>query len=314
MAAASSRPSRAAAGRPSPSCGAATAIRRATLPKASVRVARPIMSARPTPARRICEQPSRARATSRCRRFAHREHRRFGGRLCDDRLDGRPAARPRRGDQLCRRRGSLVSDHVCDPDALVAAFSTLGKRSRLPMLWVFAQNDHYYPLPLAQQLRQAFVASGGMVDFVVTRPSARMGTIFSCRPHADLAAHRRPILDRHGLKLVAEPLPETPPPSLNPPSQLDPKGRDAFARYLAAPPHKALRSPPTAPMAGAAAAAARTSAPRRHGKLRPIATRSTAASYPWTAHGLPEGTNNNGWSRTAGRVLLPLREKVACEA
>jgi dienelactone hydrolase len=142
-------------------------------------------------------------------------------------------------------RGSLASDHVCDPDALVAAFSALGRRSRLPMLWVFAQNDHYFTLPLAQRLRQAFVASGGNVEFVVTPPFGKDGhDLFSqggmpiWQPIVD------EFLDRHGLKLMAEPLPETPPPSLDPPPQLGPKGRDAFRRYLAAPPHKAFAVAP----------------------------------------------------------------------
>jgi dienelactone hydrolase len=38
-------------------------------------------------------------------------------------------------------RGSLENDRVCRPDRLIDAFHTYGKSSRVPMLWVYAEND-----------------------------------------------------------------------------------------------------------------------------------------------------------------------------
>ena len=38
-------------------------------------------------------------------------------------------------------RGSRADDDVCDEDSLVRAFATLGRTSRIPTLWVYAQND-----------------------------------------------------------------------------------------------------------------------------------------------------------------------------
>jgi dienelactone hydrolase len=63
-------------------------------------------------------------------------------------------------------RGSLSSDHVCGEDALVSTFGKLGAHSRVPMLWVFAKNDHFFGPVLAERLRHAFVAAGGSVSFV----------------------------------------------------------------------------------------------------------------------------------------------------
>jgi hypothetical protein len=113
------------------------------------------------------------------------------------------------------------------------------------MLWVFAQNDHYFPIVLAQRLQQAFTAGGGHVDFVVTPPFGKDG-------HDLVSQDGMPVwlpivdqfLDRQGLKLLTEPLAAAEPPALAPPPQLGPKGREAFRRYLAAPPHKAFAVAP----------------------------------------------------------------------
>ena len=49
-------------------------------------------------------------------------------------------------------RGSLANDTVCNADALTSAFAELGKTSRLPTLWVYAQNDHFFNPTLAEKL------------------------------------------------------------------------------------------------------------------------------------------------------------------
>ena len=41
-------------------------------------------------------------------------------------------------------RGSRADNDVCDEDALVRAFATLGKTSRIPTLWIYAQNDKFF--------------------------------------------------------------------------------------------------------------------------------------------------------------------------
>ncbi len=72
-------------------------------------------------------------------------------------------------------RGSGAADQVCSADEEVAAFSSFGKRSRVPMLWVYASNDHFFGPQLAERfyksLRRHSVRTG-------TRCSARTG--FPC--------------------------------------------------------------------------------------------------------------------------------------
>jgi dienelactone hydrolase len=63
-------------------------------------------------------------------------------------------------------RGSLEADQDCRADRLVDAYRTMGKTSRVPMLWVYAENDHFFGPQLAQQLRQAFTSGGGNVEFI----------------------------------------------------------------------------------------------------------------------------------------------------
>ena len=41
-------------------------------------------------------------------------------------------------------RGSRADNDVCDEDALVRAFATLGRTSRIPTLWIYAQNDKFF--------------------------------------------------------------------------------------------------------------------------------------------------------------------------
>jgi dienelactone hydrolase len=44
-------------------------------------------------------------------------------------------------------RGSSGPDTVCGENRLVAAFAPYGKTSRAPLLWVSAQNDHFFGPP-----------------------------------------------------------------------------------------------------------------------------------------------------------------------
>ena len=63
-------------------------------------------------------------------------------------------------------RGSRADYDVCSDARLVEAFRVFGKTSRLPMLWVYTANDHFFEPKLAEKFHDAFSASGGRVEFV----------------------------------------------------------------------------------------------------------------------------------------------------
>lgn len=69
---------------------------------------------------------------------------------------------------LAGGRGSSYADTVCEEEKLVQAFAAYGKTSRVPMLWVYAQNDHFFGPQLAQKLFAAFKAKGGKAIFHAT--------------------------------------------------------------------------------------------------------------------------------------------------
>jgi dienelactone hydrolase len=141
-------------------------------------------------------------------------------------------------------RGSLEADEVCQQDKLVEGFRAFGSRSRVPMLWVYAENDHFFGPELAQKLRAAFIAGGGIVDFVRAPAFENEGhQLFS----QDGIPIWSPLVDsflrKQNLVMREQPLP-LPRPSLAAPAALSANGRKAFETYLLRPPHKAFALSP----------------------------------------------------------------------
>jgi len=137
-------------------------------------------------------------------------------------------------------RGSRADDDVCDEDALTRAFAELGKTSRTPTLWVYAQNDKFFRPDLAHRLHAGFTAAGGRAQFIDAAPFGSDGhTLFSPAgesiwlPMVDRFLHERNLGTRD---LIAAPAPA----ALTPPPWLGSKGRDGFAAYLLGGPHKAF--------------------------------------------------------------------------
>lgn len=140
-------------------------------------------------------------------------------------------------------RGSRAADDVCDEDSLVRAFAALGKTSRVPTLWVYAQNDKFFGPALARRMHTAFTAAGGRAEFIDAAAFGEDG--HSLFPRG--IAIWTPMVDEF---LRAQNLGRRdllPPPSLAaipPPPSLSEKGRAAFADYLASGPHKVFAVSP----------------------------------------------------------------------
>jgi hypothetical protein len=58
----------------------------------------------------------------------------------------------------------------CAPDKLVEATGEFGKTSRIPMLWLYSENDTYFGPPLPKLMHDAFTAAGGDAEFHMLPP------------------------------------------------------------------------------------------------------------------------------------------------
>jgi dienelactone hydrolase len=140
-------------------------------------------------------------------------------------------------------RGSRADNDVCDEDALVRAFATLGKTSRIPTLWIYAQNDKFFGPELVRRMHIAFTGAGGRAQFIDVPPFGDDGhSLFSrgislWTPMVDSFLRDQNL----GTRDIAAMPARSPMP---PPPQLRDKGRAGFADYLSASPHRAFAVSP----------------------------------------------------------------------
>jgi dienelactone hydrolase len=137
-------------------------------------------------------------------------------------------------------RGSTSPDTVCGANQLVSAFAQYGKTSRIPLLWVSAENDHFFGPRLVSQLTTAFSKAGGNVTLVTTPPFGSDGHhLFS----AGGIPIWSPIVDRflmsNDLRLRHRPM-DVSAPDVAAPSGLNAVGREGFKTYLESGPNKAF--------------------------------------------------------------------------
>jgi dienelactone hydrolase len=55
--------------------------------------------------------------------------------------------------------------HNCSPDRLVAAAGTFGATTHVPTLWLYAENDTYFPPDLSGRMADAYRSAGGGVEY-----------------------------------------------------------------------------------------------------------------------------------------------------
>lgn len=135
-------------------------------------------------------------------------------------------------------RGSSAADEVCGEDRLVDAFRTFGKTSRLPMLWVYAANDHFFAPALASRFRDAFAGAGGNVQFVAAAAFGEDGhQLFSRAGIPIWTSYVDAFFAKQVPGLAAVPMAL---PALKAPPQLAANGKATFEQYLHSAPHKAF--------------------------------------------------------------------------
>jgi invasion protein IalB/pimeloyl-ACP methyl ester carboxylesterase len=65
-------------------------------------------------------------------------------------------------------RGGRVDgkpNNNCAPDKLVTATGDFGRTARVPMLWIYAENDSYFGPELTKRMHDAFTAAGGDAEY-----------------------------------------------------------------------------------------------------------------------------------------------------
>ncbi len=136
-------------------------------------------------------------------------------------------------------RGSRADHDVCNPGDLVSAYKEFGKRSRTPMLWLYAENDKYFWPELAQRFDAAFRSQGGLDQFVLAPAIGEDGHALFRHPDA-WSSTVESFLVAQKLAPLAEPLGEPRVPDLPAPAGLGEQGLKAFHDYLLMGPHKAF--------------------------------------------------------------------------
>jgi len=128
-------------------------------------------------------------------------------------------------------RGGDGNGHLCNESGFESALHYFGKHSHTPMLWIYAENDKWFPPNFAKKFLAAFQSGGGTAEFVLAPPFSDDGHHLYSDPRAwsDTVEH---YLGEHGLLPVSPAYPPPAVPKADPPAGLGAHGLDAFQRYL----------------------------------------------------------------------------------
>ena len=136
-------------------------------------------------------------------------------------------------------RGGDGKEHNCDLGGVVSAFQHFGKKSRIPMLWIYSENDHWFPPAMTHKFDEAFRAGGGMDQLVMVPPYREDGHAY----YYDVAGWTHIVEDflrGHDLLPLTNLLPAPPVPNVAPPGGLADRGLAAFRTFLIMGPNKAF--------------------------------------------------------------------------
>jgi dienelactone hydrolase len=135
--------------------------------------------------------------------------------------------------------GSRGDHDVPIASDVIGAYRGFGKTSRVPMLWIYAENDKYFWPELAQKFDEAFRSKGGNDRFILAPAIGTDG--HSLFRHVDAWSELVDgFLKQLNAEPLAEPLPELRPPDVPPPTGLSETGLQAFQSYLLLGPHRAF--------------------------------------------------------------------------
>src|SRR5206468_6522999 len=94
-------------------------------------------------------------------------------------------------------RGGWVGgkpNNNCAPDKLVEATADFGRTSRVPMLWIYIENDTFFGPALSKRMHEAFTAAGGRSEYHLMPPFGSEGHFFIGSP--DTIPMWSPLVER----------------------------------------------------------------------------------------------------------------------
>jgi dienelactone hydrolase len=97
-------------------------------------------------------------------------------------------------------RGSLAPGEVCGEAQLVEAMARYGSSTRVPGLWIYSRNDHYFGPALARRMHAAFRRSGGSAEFLEAPATGRDGHGYFARAMDDWGPRVEEFLTRIGAR------------------------------------------------------------------------------------------------------------------
>jgi dienelactone hydrolase len=84
-------------------------------------------------------------------------------------------------------RGGRVDgkpNNNCAPKKLVEVTGEFGRTSRVPMLWIYIENDTFFGPALSKRMHEAFTAGGGKAEYRLLPPFGNDGHFFIGSPDA----------------------------------------------------------------------------------------------------------------------------------
>ena len=84
-------------------------------------------------------------------------------------------------------RGGRVGgkpNNNCAPDKLVEATAEFGRTARVPMLWIYVENDTFFGPDLSKRMHAAYTGAGGSAEYHLMPPFGSEGHFFIDSPEA----------------------------------------------------------------------------------------------------------------------------------
>ena len=72
-------------------------------------------------------------------------------------------------------KGSYAPDKVNDEPGLISAFGYYGKTFKVPTVWLYSINDHYFGPALTEKMFSAFIQNGAKAEFITLPPYGNDG-------------------------------------------------------------------------------------------------------------------------------------------